>query len=200
MLLTKGSAQSSFTQFDTITFEAFKPVEGTKSFECKQICYSIQRVCLVGFFKTSFKTVFSQEHLPMQRSYSVDANKFVKTAQTKAVYGICIDPQNEVRGIASYVENQVYIWDMRMFEKAFYTLPLQKTPIVKVSDLQQTQTFCARCITLYLNLISLWSKKHSLPLCRMCHSVFCCNSKILNGALRYFNLIANLIAMVPADR
>lgn len=62
-----------------------------------------------------------------------DPSKFVKMTQTKAVYGICIDPQDEERGVASFIENQVYIWDIRYFEKALHTLPLQKSSIVKVN-------------------------------------------------------------------
>jgi len=72
--------------------------------------------------------------------YVEDKDKFANTTQTKAVYGICIDPQWEQKGIASYLENQVYIWDLRKFDKPAHSLPLQKSSIVKVPPYSNVHT------------------------------------------------------------
>lgn len=61
-----------------------------------------------------------------------DPGKFAKTTATKAVFGVCVDPQHEEK-VASFVENQVSVWDLRWFDKALHTLPPQKSSIVKVN-------------------------------------------------------------------
>lgn len=60
-----------------------------------------------------------------------DPNKVALSNVTKAVYGICIDPHNE-KHLASYVDNQIYIWDIRNFEKPISTLSHIK-PLLKIS-------------------------------------------------------------------
>lgn len=67
---------------------------------------------------------------------NTDPSKFAKTTATKAVFGVCVDPQHEEK-VASFVENQVSVWDLRWFDKPLHTLPLQKSNIVKVRDVWQ---------------------------------------------------------------
>ncbi|XP_013772701.1 GATOR complex protein MIOS-like [Limulus polyphemus] len=45
-----------------------------------------------------------------------DSSKHSTSTPTKAVFGVCVDPFCEHR-LASFVENQVVIWDIRNFEK-----------------------------------------------------------------------------------
>jgi len=56
--------------------------------------------------------------------------KLGSTASTKAVYGICIDELCTHR-VASFADSQVYVWDMRNFEKPFVVLSHSKA-IAKV--------------------------------------------------------------------
>lgn len=60
-----------------------------------------------------------------------DPSKAVNSAPTKAVYGITVAPFNDNQ-IASYIENQIAVWDTRSFEKPVLTLP-QTKPVLKVS-------------------------------------------------------------------
>ncbi|XP_067931890.1 GATOR2 complex protein MIOS-B-like [Watersipora subatra] len=89
-----------------------------------------------------------------------DPCKFVKTTQTKAVYGISVDPQNEERGVASFIENQVCIWDMRSFNKALHTLPLQKAPIVKIGWCPKRSGLLA-CLSRDSTAIQVFDIQHS---------------------------------------
>ncbi|XP_023223348.1 GATOR complex protein MIOS-B-like [Centruroides sculpturatus] len=50
-----------------------------------------------------------------------DTSKHHNVTTTKAVYGVCVDPFFEHR-LASFVENQVVLWDVRNFEKPVITL------------------------------------------------------------------------------
>jgi len=66
--------------------------------------------------------------------FATDPSKFTNTTQTKAVYGVCVDLLSEdCHRVASYVENQVYIWDLRKLDKAVHIIPPMRSPIVKVS-------------------------------------------------------------------
>ncbi|XP_063233237.1 GATOR2 complex protein MIOS isoform X2 [Bacillus rossius redtenbacheri] len=59
-----------------------------------------------------------------------DPGRPVNCTQTKAVYGIAADAQNDCQ-LASHVENQAAIWDTRNFEKPILTLG-QSRPVSKV--------------------------------------------------------------------
>lgn len=59
-----------------------------------------------------------------------DPSKAANSAQTKAVFGITV-PNHESSLLASYVENQIAIWDIRAFEKPVLTLP-QGKPVTKI--------------------------------------------------------------------
>jgi len=59
-----------------------------------------------------------------------DSNKAVNSTPTKAVYGLVVDPQNDHQ-LASFVENQISVWDTRNFEKPVLTLT-QSKPVTKV--------------------------------------------------------------------
>lgn len=52
-------------------------------------------------------------------------NKAVTIANTKAVYGVCIDPFNDYQ-LASRVDNMIAIWDRRMFDKPVLHLTQNK--------------------------------------------------------------------------
>nr|CAD7572092.1 unnamed protein product [Timema californicum] len=54
-----------------------------------------------------------------------DSAKAVNMTQTKAVYGLVVDPHNDYQ-IASFFENQIAIWDTRNFEKPILTLTQNK--------------------------------------------------------------------------
>ncbi|CAG9854863.1 unnamed protein product [Phyllotreta striolata] len=60
-----------------------------------------------------------------------DQNKIVNSTTTKAVFGVCTNPNDDTY-LASYVENQIYLWDMRNFEKSVVTIP-QTKPVVKIA-------------------------------------------------------------------
>lgn len=59
-----------------------------------------------------------------------DPNKVVVSNLTKAVYGVTVDPHND-KHLASFLDNQIYIWDIRNFEKPILTLSHPK-PLVKI--------------------------------------------------------------------
>lgn len=71
------------------------------------------------------------------RVFDTRANpqKHVAGTQTKATFGVCVDPTNDDR-IAGHSESQVVIWDRRNFEK----------PIVTINTMQQV-TRLAWCPT-----------------------------------------------------
>lgn len=60
-----------------------------------------------------------------------DTSKHHNATTTKAVYGVCVDPFFEHR-LASFVENQLVLWDVRNFEKPVITLQDSKL-IAKVA-------------------------------------------------------------------
>lgn len=49
----------------------------------------------------------------------------INSTLTKAVYGVCVS-RNDDRQIASFFENQVYVWDTRNFEKSLVVLQQNK--------------------------------------------------------------------------
>ncbi|BES96654.1 missing oocyte, meiosis regulator, homolog (Drosophila) [Nesidiocoris tenuis] len=59
-----------------------------------------------------------------------DPSKAACSSQTKAVYGVTAAPYSNFM-LASYLESQVSIWDIRAFEKPVLTL-LQSKPITKI--------------------------------------------------------------------
>lgn len=61
----------------------------------------------------------------------LDCTKAVNSTLTKAVYGICTDPHDD-RHLASFVDNQIAVWDTRNFEKPIMTLGHTK-PLLKIS-------------------------------------------------------------------
>jgi hypothetical protein len=54
----------------------------------------------------------------------------MNSTSTKAVYGLAVDPHKE-QNLASFMENQVAVWDTRNFEKPIVTLS-QPKPISKL--------------------------------------------------------------------
>lgn len=64
--------------------------------------------------------------------------KSVKSTMTKAVYGFCVNPYND-KYMASFIDHQIYIWDIRNFEKSILTLAANK-PILKL-DWCPTRSF-----------------------------------------------------------
>ncbi|XP_069700640.1 GATOR2 complex protein MIOS [Periplaneta americana] len=59
-----------------------------------------------------------------------DSIKVSNSTPTKAVYGLVVDPNNDHQ-LASFVENQISVWDTRNFEKPVLTLS-QSRPVTKV--------------------------------------------------------------------
>lgn len=59
-----------------------------------------------------------------------DSLKVVNTVATKAVYGVAVDPQND-KQVASYIDNIIAMWDLRMFDKPVITVSQGKI-IIKV--------------------------------------------------------------------
>lgn len=55
----------------------------------------------------------------------VDPNKMINSTLTKAVYGVCLN-RNDDRQMASYFENQICVWDTRNFEKPVVFLQQNK--------------------------------------------------------------------------
>ncbi|XP_026277027.1 GATOR complex protein MIOS-B [Frankliniella occidentalis] len=82
-----------------------------------------------------------------------DPGRAVSSTPTKAVYGLAVDPQADHR-LASFVENQIYVWDTRNFEKPVLFLS-QNKPVSKVSwcptrnNLLGTLQRDSTCIGLY---------------------------------------------------
>lgn len=60
-----------------------------------------------------------------------EPGRAVSSTPTKAVYGLAVDPQADHR-LTSFVENQIYVWDTRNFEKPVLFLS-QNKPVSKVS-------------------------------------------------------------------
>lgn len=60
-----------------------------------------------------------------------DPNKVTYSTLTKAVLGVCIDP-NDDRHLASFIENNVFVWDTRNFEKPIWTQHHNK-PLMKIA-------------------------------------------------------------------
>ncbi|KAJ9588221.1 hypothetical protein L9F63_018385 [Diploptera punctata] len=59
-----------------------------------------------------------------------DSNKIVNSTPTKSVYGLVVDPHKDHQ-LASFVENQISVWDTRNFEKPVLTLT-QNKPVTKI--------------------------------------------------------------------
>ena len=57
--------------------------------------------------------------------FIADSNKAVTSTPTKAVYGLVVDPHNDHQ-LASFVDNQIYVWDTRNFEKPVLTVAQSK--------------------------------------------------------------------------
>ncbi|XP_072401443.1 GATOR2 complex protein MIOS isoform X2 [Diabrotica undecimpunctata] len=72
-----------------------------------------------------------------------DPNKIVNSTLTKAVFGVCSNPSEDMH-IASFYENQICLWDIRNFEKPVVLIPQAKN-VVKI----------AWCPTKYSSLASL---------------------------------------------
>ncbi|KAJ8949341.1 hypothetical protein NQ314_008261 [Rhamnusium bicolor] len=60
-----------------------------------------------------------------------DPNKMINSTITKAVYGVCMNPYGD-RHLASFHDNQIFVWDLRNFEKPVLTLP-QTKPLLKIA-------------------------------------------------------------------
>jgi hypothetical protein len=60
-----------------------------------------------------------------------DPNKITNSTLTKAVFGLSVDP-NDDRHLASFFENNIYVWDTRNFEKPILTLH-QNKPVIKIA-------------------------------------------------------------------
>ncbi|XP_014242242.1 GATOR complex protein MIOS-B [Cimex lectularius] len=59
-----------------------------------------------------------------------DTSRGANSSQTKAVYGVTVPPHPSYL-VASYIENQIAIWDVRSFEKPVVTLQ-QGKPVTKI--------------------------------------------------------------------
>lgn len=64
------------------------------------------------------------------KRFVIDPNKSVNSTLTKAVYGLCMNPHND-KHLASFIDNQVCVWDTRNFEKPIVTLTHGK-PVIKI--------------------------------------------------------------------
>uniref|UniRef100_T1HA87 Zinc_ribbon_16 domain-containing protein n=1 Tax=Rhodnius prolixus TaxID=13249 RepID=T1HA87_RHOPR len=60
-----------------------------------------------------------------------DPTRAINSSQTKAVFGVTGPPRSSYL-FASYVENQIAIWDIRSLDKPVLTLP-QAKPVIKIS-------------------------------------------------------------------
>lgn len=52
--------------------------------------------------------------------------RVVSSTVTKAAMGVCTNPKDD-KYLASYFENQVYVWDTRNIEKPIQILPQTKS-------------------------------------------------------------------------
>ncbi|CAG7836336.1 unnamed protein product [Allacma fusca] len=82
--------------------------------------------------------------------------KLGSTASTKAIYGICVDGSNRV---ASYADNQVFVWDIRNFEKPFVCINHAK-PIVKIGW-SPTRSGLLACLEKESSFITLHDVHHA---------------------------------------
>ncbi|KAK9890772.1 hypothetical protein WA026_012117 [Henosepilachna vigintioctopunctata] len=108
----------------------------------------------LGWFKSNSKQmVVGMNNKNIKLLDFRDPNKVVISNMTKAVYGVCVDPHND-KHLASYLENQTFIWDIRNFEKPIITLTHLK-PVVKIEwcptkyNLLGTLQKDSSCIILY---------------------------------------------------
>lgn len=60
-----------------------------------------------------------------------DTTKAATSTLTKAVYGVCVDPHND-HYLASFHDSQIYVWDVRNFEKSMVCLTQPKS-LMKIS-------------------------------------------------------------------
>ncbi|KAJ8938879.1 hypothetical protein NQ318_016083 [Aromia moschata] len=59
-----------------------------------------------------------------------DPNKMINSTLTKGIFGVCVNPYGD-RHLASFCDNQIFVWDLRNFEKPVLTLQ-QNKPILKI--------------------------------------------------------------------
>ena len=68
-----------------------------------QIIHCHSQICVIHF-------------VSLCNFHSLDPSKHKSSTITRAVYGVSVDPLCEHR-LASFFEEQTYIWDLRHFEK-----------------------------------------------------------------------------------
>ncbi|XP_076029287.1 GATOR complex protein mio [Oratosquilla oratoria] len=70
----------------------------------------------VCFFTNASHTLLAGMNNKHIKMFDLRESKVITTVPTKAVYGICMDPHSD-RRFASFVDNQVHVWDMRNLER-----------------------------------------------------------------------------------
>ncbi|RZC42359.1 WD repeat-containing protein mio-B [Asbolus verrucosus] len=104
----------------------------------------------MAWFSTNSKIIAVGMNLKNIKFVDIrDPNKITNSTLTKAVFGVCMDP-NDDRHLASFFENNIYVWDTRNFEKPILTLHHNK-PVMKL----------AWCPTKY-NLLGALQKESSV--------------------------------------
>ncbi|XP_069184860.1 GATOR2 complex protein MIOS isoform X3 [Procambarus clarkii] len=112
----------AFDQRNSSTGDVIKPVV---EFGLAETAHS------VAFSLHASRTLITGMNNKHIKLFDLREGKLCATANTKAVYGICTDIHNEHR-LASFVENQVSIWDLRSIERPVLYLDATK-PITKLA-------------------------------------------------------------------
>ncbi|XP_068202400.1 GATOR2 complex protein MIOS-A [Palaemon carinicauda] len=120
--VTRGSQPSSYGSEQKNSSSDVKPmVEFGLNETCQSLAFSMHtsRTLIAGM---------NNKHIKL---FDIRDSKLLTTVSSKAVYGICTDPHNEHR-FASFVDQQVHIWDFRNIERPVLYLDANK-PVVKLA-------------------------------------------------------------------
>ncbi|ENN79182.1 hypothetical protein D910_02334, partial [Dendroctonus ponderosae] len=143
-------------QLVAVGLEKYKPDNSIMIFDITQVC--AKRDPIVGFmgsngvaestkpvwefgmsehcqnlswFHNNSKILATGMNMKFIRLYDIrDLNRVVSSTVTKAALGVCTNPKDD-KYLASYFENQIYVWDTRNIEKPIQILP-QAKPVLKV--------------------------------------------------------------------
>ncbi|XP_050310111.1 GATOR complex protein MIOS [Anthonomus grandis grandis] len=136
-----------------VGFEKYKPDNSIMIFDITQVCAKRDPIVGTGGASESSKPVWEigmSEHcqnlswfhnnskilatgmnMKFIRLFDIRDLNVVSSTVTKAALGVCTNPKDD-KYLASYFENQVYVWDTRNIEKPIQILP-QPKPVLKVA-------------------------------------------------------------------
>ncbi|CAG9761033.1 unnamed protein product [Ceutorhynchus assimilis] len=170
------------SHFVAVGLEKYKPDNSIMIFDITQVCakrdptttgfvapindgskaiweFGMSEHCQnVSWFHNNSKILATGMNMKFIRLFDIrDPTRVVTSTVTKAALGVCTNPRDD-KYLASYFENQVYVWDTRNIEKPIQILPHAK-PLIKVG---WCPTKCNLLTTLQRenNYVSLYDIQH----------------------------------------